>query len=49
MDEIEELEKQGYDIIDIIAGDVKPAREVQYLVDRVVKNKGGDFYGGILF
>jgi len=49
MDEIEELEKQGYDIIDIIAGDVKPAREVQYLVDRVVKNKGGDFYSGILF
>ena len=49
MDEIEELEKQGYDLIDIVAGDVKPAQEVQYLVDKAVKKKGGNFYRDILF
>ena len=49
MDELEELEKQGYELIDIVAGDIKPTKEVQYLVDRVVKKKGISFYSDILF
>jgi len=49
MDELEELEKQGYELIDIVAGDVKPAVEIQYLVDKAIKKKGGNFYSNILF
>lgn len=49
MDELEELEKQGYRLIDIIAGDVKPVKEIQYLVDKVVKKKGDNFYSDLLY
>jgi diguanylate cyclase (GGDEF)-like protein len=49
MDELEELEKQGYRLVDIIAGDVKPTKEIQYLVDKAVEKKGNSFYSGLLY
>jgi len=49
MDEIEELEKQGYRLIDIVAGDVKPAKEVQYLINKAVEKKGKNFYSDLLY
>jgi len=49
MDELDELEKQGYELVDIIAGDVTPKKEIQYLVDKVVSDKRPNFYSDILF
>lgn len=48
MDELDELEKKGYRLIDIVAGDIHPAREIQFLVDKAVKNKVRNFYSDIL-
>ena len=49
MDELEELEKQGYRLIDIVSGDVQPKKEIQYLVDKVVEKKGSNFYSDLLY
>ena len=42
---IEKLESQGYRIIDIVAGDIRPTKELQYMIDKIVKetSKGKEF------
>ncbi|MFN3966474.1 MAG: diguanylate cyclase [Endomicrobiia bacterium] len=47
--EIDELESEGYGIIDVIAGDVKPTQEMQYIIDKISEEKRGTFYSDILY
>ncbi|OGS25956.1 MAG: hypothetical protein A2297_05295, partial [Elusimicrobia bacterium RIFOXYB2_FULL_48_7] len=46
---IEELEAEGYRIIDVIAGDVPSSKELQYTIDKIVEAKRGTFYSDILY
>ncbi|MBU0951256.1 MAG: diguanylate cyclase [Elusimicrobia bacterium] len=46
---IEELESEGYRVIDAIAGDVPLSKELQYIVDKIVAEKRGTFYSDILY
>lgn len=48
-EELKELERQGYRLIDIVAGDVKPTKEIEYLVEKVVREKRGNFYSDLLY
>jgi len=47
--DIDELEEEGYRIIDVIAGDVKPTQEIQYIIDKISEEKRGSFYSDILY
>ncbi|OGS17551.1 MAG: hypothetical protein A3J83_07650 [Elusimicrobia bacterium RIFOXYA2_FULL_40_6] len=52
MDEIksiEELESEGYRVIDAIAGDVPSSKELQYIIDKIADEKRGTFYSDILY
>ncbi|MFH2070309.1 MAG: diguanylate cyclase [Elusimicrobiota bacterium] len=45
---IEELEAEGYRIIDVIAGDTPLTTELKYIIDKIVQEKRGTFYSDIL-
>lgn len=47
--DIEKLELEGYRIIDIIAGDIKPTKEMQYIIDKITEEKRESFYSDILY
>ncbi len=47
--EIDELEAEGYRIIDVIAGDAPPTEEIQYIIDKISEEKRGTFYSDILY
>jgi len=46
--DIETLELDGYRIVDIVAGDVQPTRELQYVVDRIIGEHSDTFYSDML-
>jgi diguanylate cyclase (GGDEF)-like protein len=45
---LDELEEEGYRIIDVVAGDAPTTSEIQYIIDKIVKEKRGTFYSDIL-
>ena len=47
--DLEKLESEGYRIIDIIAGDIKPTKELQYIIDKIIDKKHNSFYSDILY
>jgi len=47
--EIENLESDGYRIVDVIAGDIKVTKELQYIVDRIIEQNRGTFYTDLLY
>lgn len=47
--EIENLESDGYRIVDAIAGDIKVTKELQYIVDRIIEKNRNTFYSDLLY
>ena len=47
--DLDALELDGYRIVDILAGDVTPTREVQYVVDKILGEKKAEFYGNLIY
>jgi diguanylate cyclase (GGDEF)-like protein len=47
-EDLEKMELDGYHLIDIIAGDVQPTKELKYIVDKIIGERNSEFYSELL-